>query len=192
MQKSFGAIIIFCLLMSFSKASYAAPPTVDGFVGVPWGASRQQVASVMVEKGYALLQQREDGVLDRYQGTFADYPAELVFLYTKNVFYYGSAELLPARDKGMDVAMKYYYEMAQLLTAKYGEPAKKSYGFLPGPGGKETILSRHSSWENIPAAITPPGQVTISVLGGDMAGYRVEVNYTIGKAWAQLKNVKDI
>ena len=192
MRKIFGAMIVLSLLLATRMTCFAAPPPVDGFMGAPWGASRQQVEAAMAEKGFALIEQRADGVVDRYRGVFADHPAELLFRYNKNVFYYGEAHLLDAQGKGLDAALDAYHAMARLLTAKYGPPDRKDYGVVPGPDKKEKIVNGFSEWDNIPTTATPSGHVKISVVGGYIGTHDVRVSYDIGETWTLLKSVKDI
>jgi hypothetical protein len=197
MQKLLCTMIALSLLLVTQMTSYAAPPPVDGFVGVPWGASRQQVAAAMAEKGFILLEQRADGSIDKYQGTFAGQPAELEFWYEKNVFYRGEAAFLHVKDKDFYVVKAYYIELRDLLTAKYGSPREvTSIGSKP---------ISYSIWEHLSATATPPGRVAIQVregpalfgtgpsLGNNLyQAHSVIVVYDIGASWARIKDVKDI
>lgn len=180
------------MLLVFSTLSaYAAPP-IDGFISVPWGSSREQVQKAMEERGFTLLEQRDDGFSDTYQGTFTGQPAQLRFIYEKNVFYKGEAAFLHVRDKDYYAVKAYYTELKGLLTAKYGPPVERSsIGSQP--------LS-YSKWEDLPATTSHPGQVTIMLREGpelfwpekNHSSYSVIVSYDIGSSWARQIAVKDI
>ena len=194
-SKVFGLVVLFSLvLMVFTIPGYAAPPPVDGFIGVPWGASRQQVQKAMEERGFTLLEQRADGCVDTYQGTFTGQPAELKFQYENNVFFGGDASFLHIKGASLDAVQAYYLELKGMLTAKYGMPME-----LTDATGKTPVCL----WERLPAVATPPGQVTIQARYGRVfygTGYwgnglylasGVTVSYSIGSAWARMRNVKD-
>lgn len=194
MRRVFVILTVLSFLLALQVTSYAAPP-VEGFMGVPWGASRQQVQKAMEERGFKLLEQRADGVVDTYQGTFTGQPAELNFQYEKNVFFYGSAAFLHVKGQSLDAALAYYQELKGLLTNKYGVPMVYADEY-----GREKV----SRWEGLAAAATPPGQVSIQLMYGKVfygTGYLgnglyqatgVAVNYGIGSAWARQKAVKDV
>ncbi len=185
------SLVLMCCTVSVSAAS----PAVDGFIGVPWGASRQQVRQAMEERGFTLLEQRADGIIDTYQGTFTGQPAELKFQYESNVFFSGEANFLHVKGQSLDAVRAYYMELKGLLTAKYGLPAE-----LTDAAGKTPVCL----WERLPATATPPGQVTIQARYGQVfygTGYLgnglykasgVTVSYSIGSSWARQKAVKDI
>lgn len=191
MKNLFSAVLALSLLMLFTASSYAAS-SVDGFIGVPWGASRQQVQKAMEERGFTLLEQRADGFIDTYQGTFTGQSAQLTFIYEKNVFYKGEAAFLHVRDKDYYAVKAYYTELKGLLTAKYGPPMERS------SIGSQSLS--YSKWENLPATARHPGQVTIMLREGpelfwpkkNHSSYSVIVSYDIGSSWARQIAVKDI
>ena len=184
MRKLFCAVLILSVLLLTQIPSYAQRPAVDGFLGVPWGASKAQVQAAMAKKGFALLKQ-VSAEEDVYQGTFAGHPAELTFYYKKNVFYCGSAFLQPG---GENVVESTYYEMVELCKAKYGRPDKMR-DYMPG-----LIMAGTCVWKDMPATATPPGKVDIFIVGGK-PGSRgeerlgVRVQFEIGMGWALLKTV---
>lgn len=188
-----GVAMVVMALFLFSGIVFGGePPTVDGFIGVPWGASRQGVQKAMEERGFTLLEQRADGFSDTYRGTFTGQPAELEFLYEKNVFFRGEVTFLHISDKGYYVVKDYYNEIKDLLTAKYGLPVERtSIGSQP--------LS-YSTWENLPATTRQPGQVRILLREGPVLlkssksqySHSVIVSYDIGVSWARQIAVKDI
>jgi hypothetical protein len=192
MQKIFSVVIALGLLLVLQVTSYAAP-AVDGFIGVPWGASRQQVQKAMEERGFALLEQRPDGTYDVYQGTFAGNPAQLSFSYEKNFFYRGEAAFLHVKDRDYYTVKAYYAELRELITAKYGRPVEiNALGSNP---------ISYSKWEDLPTTAEPPGKVTIMLRDGpnmfragnaSHSAYSVIVSYDIGTSWVRQLAVKDV
>ena len=79
---SYLATVSVLLLMwgtMFSGIAWGADnATADGFVGVPWGAGRSQVASIMKEKGFTIITNKAKDLYDAeiYRGAFADQPAD--------------------------------------------------------------------------------------------------------------------
>lgn len=160
--------------------------TADGFVGVSWGASRLQVASLMKEKGFTLITNKAKNLYDAdiYRGTFADYPADLYFHYNgKDFFDSGWAFLLSVQGSSLDVAMSGYYDIVPLLKAKYG-------AFDQELAGEEFRLG---SWNNIPAKGTSPGVAEIKVQGGRIPDFSRKNKHLYG-VWVQYRYrpMKDI
>ena len=193
MRKLFGAVLILGVLLATQIPGYAQRPAVDGFIGVPWGASKAQVQSAMAKKGFTPIKQGDE-LYDKYKGTFAGHPAELEFWYAENVFYHGEAALLDSRvpEKFGDVTLVTYQQMVRVFEAKYG-PADVSYC------GKEALFHQ-TPWvnelNNVPTTVTPPGKVNVGVYmryctyGPNYGTTSVIVTYDIGKSWALLKTGK--
>ena len=182
-------IIVAFAATAFTVTAYAATPSVDGFLGVPWGASRTQVEKVMGERGFTLLVQRSDVEVDIYQGTFADYPAELCFDYTKNALYKGSAAFLDVKGREPLIRQQRYIEMKNLIALKYGPPSQEYVGYKD--------IEFISNWENLSTTGSPPGRVSIEVRwiavsynAGILEG--AGVSYSVGREWLKLKSAKDI
>jgi|GEM_PF-3666922 len=194
MRKIFSAVIILGLLLVLQTTIQAAP-AVDGFMGVPWGTSREQVQKAMEERGFTLLEQRSDGILDKYRGTFIGKPAELTLRYENNVFFGGEAAFLDVKGAEADVVRLHYMEMKELLTAKYGLPSQE----YSDQNGKNVACQ----WD-LPTTATPPGRVIIYTWYGKAfygTGYLgsglytdsgFTVRYSIGSTWARIKGGKDI
>ena len=157
--------------MSFAVSVYAAPP-VDGFIGVPWGASREQVQTAMAEKGFALIGLNLDRG-DTYKGNFAGYPAELYFEFLNNVFYKGSARLLDLRSPNYEA----YFGLKGLISAKYMQVGREE---------KEKKCFQ-SLWLDLPAMATPAGKVSIFLTSGCDRSERAWIVYDITQAWARFK-----
>ena len=193
-----GVAIVGMALFLFSGIVFAGEPaTVDGFIGVPWGASRQEVQKAMEERGFKLLEHRADVVLDYYLGTFTGQPAELVFQYQNELFIRGEANFLHVKGQSLDAARAYYLELKGMLTVKYGPPSQELIPY----GGKTAV---GCLWQELPTTATPPSQVTIHARYGQVlygtgylgnGGYMatgVSVTYNVPSSWASQKAVKDI
>lgn len=94
------AVVLAMVCLALWTVPVYAGPAVEGFSGVPWGASREQVQAAMAEKGFTLLEQIP-GVADKYKGSFAGHAAELKFFFHKNLFYSGEAIIrdIPAPEE---------------------------------------------------------------------------------------------
>ena len=190
-MKVFQCIAVWALLLASVVISSGTvwggeKPTADGFVGVPWCASRLQAASVMQEKGFTLITHKANRLYDAdlYRGTFADYPADLYFNYNgKDVFDSGYAFLLGFEGKNLDAAMSGYYSIVPLLKAKYGAFDKEI-------AGEEF---RVCSWDNIPTKGASPGMVEIKVQGGRIPDFSGK-NKNLYGVWVQYhyRQMKDI
>lgn len=194
MRKIISTVIILGLLLVLQTAGQAAP-AVDGFMGVPWGANHEQVQKAMEARGFTLLEQRSDGIIDKYRGTFTGKPAELSFQFENNVFFEGEAAFLDVKGAQETVVRLSYLEMKQLLTAKYGSTAEE----YTNADGESNACAWH-----LPTTVTPSGRVTIYMWHGkaiygtgyygnglyEDSGYTVR--YSIGSTWARLKGGKDI
>lgn len=171
----------------FSGITWGAEKaTADGFVGVPWGAGRSQVASIMKEKGFTLITNKVKDLYDAelYRGAFADQPANLYFNYNgKEFFDSGWAFLLNFQGQGLDVAMSGYYNIMPLLKTKYGACDKEIAG----------EQFRACNWNTVPTKKgASSGVVEIKVQGGIVPDYLN--NQKIHGVWIQYRyrSMKDI
>jgi len=136
MRKICGMIMVLCLLLVTQMTGYATPPAVEGFMGVPWGANRQQVEAVMVRHGYAKIPRPDfcsDPTYARnsvcspdlaiYDGSYADERAELQYLFLNNAFYAGQAEMAAINGPKLTAYQAAIFpKIKELLIAKYGQP----------------------------------------------------------------------
>lgn len=185
--------VAICLLL-WTAPLYAAPK-VDGFSGVPWGASQEQIKAAMMKKGFTLLGQKKDSFykFDRYKGTFAGFPAELTFYYEKNIFYRGAANILNVLNSNSRQQFEAYYnDIKRLFIAKYGAPNEDS----ELSDGKGNWIGYFAKWNDLPAVANPPGLVKTYIGCGrgaiwDEIEQRISsglcINFSIGEAWARLK-----
>ncbi len=113
----------------------------DGFCGVPWGATKQQIDNIMKEKGFSSLNSKIPG-RPSYDGTFSDYPAaELHFDVRHNIFFAGYAEICPARPGyHPDCVLPCSEDMVKKFTEKYGQPSRIE---------KSLEINTFHIWENL-------------------------------------------
>ena len=132
-------IIFFLVLMSFTVSVSAAPPAVEGFMGVPWGASRQQVEAAMAEQGFEKLARPEfcssfpqdprcDPTLLRYSGQFAGEQAEINYSFQNKAMVKGWVSIKSFVPFNLTGQMDSYTRIRGLLTQKYGLPTSDSPG----------------------------------------------------------------
>jgi len=111
------SLVLLCCTVSVSSAS----PVPEGFVGVPWGASRAQVVRIMSERGW----QRLNGAAptqEAFNGAFNGMPGQLTFVFAGESFVEGRAELLArVPERSMAFTAKKYEETVKDLTEKYGQ-----------------------------------------------------------------------
>jgi hypothetical protein len=190
MRKIISAAVALAFFAVLQATVYAAPP-VDGFLGVPWGASRQQVQKAMEERGFTLLEQRADGYSDTYRGTFVGKAAELTFFYEEKIFYRGQAAFIHVKGRDYHTVKAWYAELRDLLAAKYGRPYERT--------ALDANPVSYSKWENLPAAAEPPGRIKIFLQDGphkfrdgtDWA-HTVIVSYDIGSSWVRQRTATDL
>jgi len=132
-------VILFSLvLMCFTVSAYAAP-SVEGFMGVPWGASRQQVEAAMAEQGFEKLAKPEfcssfpqdprcDPNLLRYSGQFAGEQAEVNCSIQNKAMVKGWVSIKSFVPFNLTGQMYSYTRIRGLLTQKYGPPTSDSPG----------------------------------------------------------------
>lgn len=159
--KIMSSVLLLMWYVLFSGIAWSAEKaTADGFVGVPWGVGRSQVAKIMKEKGFTIITNKAKDLYDAeiYRGTFADQSADLYFNYNgKDFFDSGWAIMLPFQGQGLDVAMSGYNSIMTLLKAKYGSFDKEIAG----------EQFRLSTWNTVQTKkITGSGVVEIKLQGG--------------------------
>lgn len=98
----------------------------DGFIGVPWGASIEQIIKTMNERGYQQLTESPlvgglpPGELV-FRGAFAGTPCQLTFKLVANSFY--SAEAMGcARSDHPVMPQDTYRQIVNELSEKFGPP----------------------------------------------------------------------
>ncbi len=121
MRKFFGTMIVLSLVFLMYSTSYAAPAP-EGFVGVPWGATRAQVKQTMSERGWMRLT-TDSPASEAFRGAFNGMPGQLEFVFAGESFVEGKADLLArVPERNISFTAKKYEETVKILTEKYGPP----------------------------------------------------------------------
>jgi hypothetical protein len=107
----------------------------EGFLGVPWGATTEQVQKAMKDRGYRQLKAGSPAVLI-FKGAFAGYECNLQFSFLANSFYSASAGAC-ARSGHTASAQFAFKQIVDDLSGKYGPPTKRGSGKLKTNDGKE-------------------------------------------------------
>ena len=139
-------------MLLLQATSYAAPP-VEGFMGVPWGAGREQVAKAMAEQGFIKLAKPDwcatvpgnalcDPGLVNYDGRFAGERAEIRFLFQNKSLYQGWVMFTMSQTTRLADQVNSYTRTKALLAEKYGPPTTETKYIRP-KGGSE---SARASW----------------------------------------------
>lgn len=137
-----------CLLLTFCCLLWAAPlqaASPEGFVGVPWGASRAQVKQLMSERGW-LQHANSHADEEAFKGAFDGHEGDLHFAMAGNAFVEGSAIPLARFPTRAFASTKHAYEATvQHLSQKYGPPTKT--GFDSFSVGHMLVWGQTTSWE---------------------------------------------
>jgi hypothetical protein len=121
-------IILRCLFATicviFWASTLYAAPAPEGFVGVPWGATRAQVKQIMSERGWIRCTDSSPNQ-EVFKGAFDGMACDLHFVMAGNSFVEGYADplaRLPIRHLG--ATQNAYESTVKRLTEKYGPPQK--------------------------------------------------------------------
>ena len=148
--------IMFCLfflvLSIFSVSVYATPVVPDGFVGILWGANREQIIKTMSDRGFT-----EQGTTTWagrapstlvFRGVFDGVPCQLVFGLRNNALDNGGASELglftsPGQLEGL------YKRMVSRVSEKYGPPQFDKKDEYKDDNGKIFEREWRAKWELI-------------------------------------------
>lgn len=153
MRKALDVVIALCLLLLLQATVFAAPP-VEGFIGLPWGSSREQVDNAMAEQGFIKLAKPDwcatvpgnalcDPGLVNYDGRFAGDRAEIRFLFQNKALYRGWVILSSSETIYLQDQVNAFRNMKGLLTEKYGSPTTDEKNTRPNGWGQ----SARAVWE---------------------------------------------
>ncbi len=171
----FSLSIIFCVLLAIQLPLYAA--SVDGFLGVPWGATQQQIDTAMKEKGFS-----HHEFMPYYVGSFAGYPARaLSFQVKHNAFYEGQASICHTEENsGHGEVRDCSKKIVGMISDKYGQPTRQ----------KQTHSNAYSLyWEGLQSAGSSDN-ITIQVwtsMPDSLNGGMVQVTYTNNSLLERMK-----
>lgn len=137
----FFAAMIVCLLFVMQSLSYAGS-VPDGLAGVPWGATREQVKKIMIEKGFKQenampFSEPSTGLL--FYGSFANRMCYLEFTFKGNAFCYGTVKV---ESYALQPVLGTFDHFVSIVTDKYGLPEKREsfQGLTKG------IKMQHADW----------------------------------------------
>lgn len=114
------AAMTVCLLLMQSVGYAGSAP--DGLAGVPWGATREQVKKIMLEKGFKEENKSEPSPDLVFFGPFANRMCYLVFTFKGYAFYKGNVMVKSYDLQPVLAAFNYF---VPLVTDKYGVPEKR-------------------------------------------------------------------
>ncbi|MDD2542076.1 MAG: hypothetical protein PHH28_13675 [Desulfuromonadaceae bacterium] len=138
-------LMALCLLLVVQSAGLAGP-VPDGLAGVPWGATREQVKKIMIEKGFKqenvlpFTNEPSPGLV--FYGSFVNTMCYLQFSFKGNSFYYGLVTVVRLNDYQPVVAASNHF--ISLLTEKYGIPDKRESYQSDSPG--HPTMPYNTSW----------------------------------------------
>jgi hypothetical protein len=112
---AFVLIAIWVWVLFLPVPIYAAPAP-DGFAGVPWGTTQEQVINMMRERGWREAEE-QDG--KTFYGDFAGFPSKVFFEFTANAMTGGTAQIEIATN-GYHSKIR-FDEAYKLLSEKYGQ-----------------------------------------------------------------------
>lgn len=123
----FYLVVVFAILavlvVMFSGIAQAGE-VPDGFMGIPWGASGDQIIKTMKERGYQRTDNPQNTQPFAFRGAFAGAPCELNFHLTANSFhsvYAANCQWSP----NPRVPQRYFQDMVKMLSEKYGPPQSR-------------------------------------------------------------------
>jgi hypothetical protein len=113
--------LFWLLLMCFAVTAYAEP-VPEGFVGVPWGTTREQVRKIMSERGWLRLTGSAP-TEESFNGAYNGMTGQLTFIFAGESFVEGRADFLArVPERSIAFTTKKYEETVKILTEKYGPP----------------------------------------------------------------------
>lgn len=187
-MKAFYLVLVFALYVASviifpGIAKAGAVP--DGFIGVPWGASRDQIVKTMNERGYQRLT-AAPGKLE-FKGDFAGTPCQLTFHLLANFFIRGQAGYCEWSDHSIG-PQSTYRRIVKELSKKYGPPTDLSTVEVK-PNVGAGFPSENALWELVDSRTSDKYRIQVSVditfLNG--AKYAVYIMYSARSLEERLK-----
>ena len=117
-------------VLAFAGNAVVSASGVDGFMDIPWGTSRGEIARRMADLNFP--KDPESNVKrDIYEGMFAGRKAYLTFRFINDLFYSGGALFVDTYrvygDGGNGIIDYYFNDFERQLINKYGRPTKLPY-----------------------------------------------------------------
>ncbi|TRZ88817.1 MAG: tetratricopeptide repeat protein [Methanosarcinales archaeon] len=181
-----------------NKLEYKAEPVLavaKGFMGIPWGASTQQIIKTMSEQGYRQLTGTKPGKL-AFRGAFAEVPCELEFYLIANSFYSGSADHCAIGPYRVG-PQRYFEQVVKMLSEKYGPPQNHDYFGASAEKEKEieaggaAIICAFAEWDLVDSRTSDKYSVDVVLWRAWYAdgtlNYDVSISYKADSLWERLR-----
>lgn len=148
-----GMAMVLCV--TAWAATCGAATAVDGFLGIPWGATGDQVDKAMKEKGYnsigtGQVPNDSSAVWQNYEGKFAGYSAKLAVMLKFNRFFQVMITI-----QGCDANCGFEGMYREKYGRPYREEDDQDQRFLVWAGlssnPSEDINIKISIWKHIPS-----------------------------------------
>jgi len=125
-------IIVAVVLLIFGNLNVNATG-IDGFMDIPWGTSRGEVAQKMAELNYS-KDPDSNAERDIYNGMFVGRKAYLSFFYINNLFYKSNVYFIdtyhsPKEGDYRSTVDYYFKDFETQLISKYGNPSLYPGGY---------------------------------------------------------------
>ena len=127
MKKVFSILILLISLFTGFNLAIAEEPikTLDEFLGIPWGASPQEVDQAMLKRNATRVEAMDNGEIIIYSDTFIGKEAQIAFYYFENKMYQAGAFISSPEYQVIDD----WKEICDLIAEKYGKPTNKYFYF---------------------------------------------------------------
>lgn len=161
MRKFLGVILLLSLLMVTPAVGHTAPLTLDGFMGIPWGANAEQVKQGMAQNGFSLHNSEKWGILKQdvfENGSYAGYQVWAASAFLKyDTLYSTTLTIKGETGGGIDTI---YSHLKTLLTEKYGNPEGESQSWANNRASTGVKVTT-TNWL-IPNAGKQPHEISLS------------------------------
>lgn len=179
-----STIFVLCTatLVMFSGIARAGE-VPDGFAGIPWGASHDQINKTMSQRSYRQITSEVPGGLI-FKGAFAEASCQLYFNLTANSFHPGKADFCDiSPDPRLPQAT--FNRIIKMLSEKYGPPRLRQ--------SEPEVLLEHVSWQFIDSRSSDKYSIRVHFWhcatndGTGTPKYSVEVIYAADSLRERLK-----
>lgn len=167
-------ILVSLALICCSVSASAAPPTPDGFDGIPWGANREQIIKTMDERGFTTKGTiRWEGMPPStllFRGAFDGVSCQLEFVSMNNALYAGSATQLGLFSPPGHLE-EIYRRMVSQLSKKYGPPQSDKKDEYKNDEGEILERGWGATWEIIDKESSDKYAIDVSLIMPGSAYY---------------------
>jgi hypothetical protein len=159
-------MVLVCLFTVFWGTCAVGEATeLNGFLGIPWGTSREGVRQAMEKDGYSFYKEEDLGNIKHQiyeNGPYARYNvylADAMFKY--DAMYFGGVMIKAPSGRERELFF-IYNDLKKLLQDKYGEPQqeKQEWELKIGPSTGVTVT--RATWK-IPNGDKSPHTITLTL-----------------------------